>query len=307
MVGMDVPLLPSRTSTPRPIRIPELVDRNTEPPRPACRYCAIKTRTFISANLSTVSASAPMPTARCRLTYATSSTRLTFPRPSMPSMLPFTDEDFAQPWEQCKLLSPAWKTKVDSGFNGIFSFTPDGGPLIGEIFRRRRVLDRRGRVGHPRRVSLVPPRNCWSTDAATSTCTTAMCTASKRFSSHRTTSARRPSRISSRSTTSCIRSSPGCRRVICGSVPHVRQKELGAVFLERRLGGPHWYKANAGLVQQLPPEWVPPARDAWAARFHSPIAAAEAWRTRTSVAMYDMTPLKRLEISGPAPCRSCSA
>ena len=30
-----------------------------------------------------------------------------------------------------------------------------------------------------------------------------------------------------------------------------------------------------------------------------PIAAAEAWRTRTAVALYDMTPLKRLEISGP--------
>src|SRR5262249_11816642 len=32
---------------------------------------------------------------------------------------------------------------------------------------------------------------------------------------------------------------------------------------------------------------------------HSPIAAAEAWRTRTAVALYDMTPLKRLEVSGP--------
>ena len=30
-----------------------------------------------------------------------------------------------------------------------------------------------------------------------------------------------------------------------------------------------------------------------------PIAAAEAWKTRTAVAMYDMTPLKRLEVSGP--------
>ena len=34
-------------------------------------------------------------------------------------------------------------------------------------------------------------------------------------------------------------------------------------------------------------------------QFSSPVAAAEAWRTRTSVAMYDMTPLKRLEIIGP--------
>ena len=71
------------------------------------------------------------------------------------------------------------------------------------------------------------------------------------------------------------------------------------MFLES--GGwerPHWYEANAGLLQQLPPKWAPPARDAWSGQFHSPIAAAEAWRTRTSVAMYDMTPLKRLEIAG---------
>jgi glycine cleavage system aminomethyltransferase T len=49
----------------------------------------------------------------------------------------------------------------------------------------------------------------------------------------------------------------------------------------------------------MPAEWLPPARDAWSNMFSSPIAAAEAWKTRTAVAMYDMTPLKRLEVSGP--------
>jgi glycine cleavage system aminomethyltransferase T len=81
---------------------------------------------------------------------------------------------------------------------------------------------------------------------------------------------------------------------------HARQVELGAVFLEAAAWErPHWYEANAGLVEQLPAAWVPPERDAWAAQFWSPIAAAEAWKTRTAVAMYDMTPLKRLEVSGP--------
>src|SRR3712207_8559016 len=46
---------------------------------------------------------------------------------------------------------------------------------------------------------------------------------------------------------------------------------------------------------ELPAEWVPPERDDWSAQFWSPIAAAEAWKTRTAVAMYDMTPLKRSE------------
>ena len=81
---------------------------------------------------------------------------------------------------------------------------------------------------------------------------------------------------------------------------HRRQEELGAVFLEG--GGwerPHWYEANAALLADLPAAWTPPQRDDWSAQFHSPIAAVEAWRTREGVAMYDMTPLKRLEVSGP--------
>src|SRR3712207_5234716 len=49
------------------------------------------------------------------------------------SMLPFTEEDFAPAWEQSQLLLPSLRSsKIDSGFNGVFSFTPDGGPLIGE-------------------------------------------------------------------------------------------------------------------------------------------------------------------------------
>src|SRR3712207_2155825 len=81
---------------------------------------------------------------------------------------------------------------------------------------------------------------------------------------------------------------------------HARQQELGAVFLEGAgWERPHWYEANAHLVDELPAEWVPPERDAWAGQFWSPIAAAEAWKTRTAVALYDMTPLKRLEVSGP--------
>src|SRR3712207_9387617 len=49
------------------------------------------------------------------------------------SMLPFTEEDFAPAWEQRQLLLPSLRSsKIDSGFNGVFSFTPDGGPLVGE-------------------------------------------------------------------------------------------------------------------------------------------------------------------------------
>lgn len=75
-----------------------------------------------------------------------------------------------------------------------------------------------------------------------------------------------------------------------------RQQELGAYFLEA--GGwerPHWYEANAPLAEGL----RLPERDAWSARYWSPIAAAEAKVTRERVALYDMTPLRRLEVTGP--------
>ncbi|MBV8933589.1 MAG: aminomethyltransferase family protein, partial [Kutzneria sp.] len=74
-----------------------------------------------------------------------------------------------------------------------------------------------------------------------------------------------------------------------------RQRELGAVFLEASgWERPQWYEANAGLVagRDIP---VP---DEWAGRYWSPIVAAEAQHTREAVALYDMTALTRLEVTG---------
>ena len=45
----------------------------------------------------------------------------------------FTQDDFSEAWDNCQRLLPALRTaKIEEGFNGMFSFTPDGGPLIGE-------------------------------------------------------------------------------------------------------------------------------------------------------------------------------
>jgi glycine cleavage system aminomethyltransferase T len=81
---------------------------------------------------------------------------------------------------------------------------------------------------------------------------------------------------------------------------HARQQELGAFFLET--GGwerPWWYEANKDLVKALPASWRPVQRDAWSAQFHSPISAAEAWKTRNAAVMFDMTSFHRFEVSGP--------
>ncbi|KAK1091283.1 hypothetical protein LTR48_006619, partial [Friedmanniomyces endolithicus] len=48
----------------------------------------------------------------------------------MPSRLDFTPEDFEPAWEASKKLLPVLReAEITDGFNGIFSFTPDGGPI----------------------------------------------------------------------------------------------------------------------------------------------------------------------------------
>jgi glycine cleavage system aminomethyltransferase T len=82
---------------------------------------------------------------------------------------------------------------------------------------------------------------------------------------------------------------------------HIRQRELGGFFLEGAgWERPHWFEANRPLLDDLPgDEAFLGRRDAWAGRYWSPIAAAESHATRESVALYDMTPLKRIEVGGP--------
>ncbi|KAF3347132.1 hypothetical protein VdG2_04874 [Verticillium dahliae VDG2] len=59
-------------------------------------------------------------------------TRANVSEHDMPSRLDFTPEDFDPAWTLSQTLLPALReTEIAHGFNGIMSFTPDGGPLIG--------------------------------------------------------------------------------------------------------------------------------------------------------------------------------
>jgi glycine cleavage system aminomethyltransferase T/glycine/D-amino acid oxidase-like deaminating enzyme len=301
MVGMDIPLLPLAHQYAKTDQISDLVGRNTEAAEAALPILRHQDQDlYFREHVDRLGigsyAHRPMPVDLRDLTDSTDVSAA-----SMPSMLPFTDEDFTQPWQQCKLLLPCLeKAKVESGFNGIFSFTPDGAPLIGESpdvagFWIAEAVWVTHSAGVARAVAQLLVDGGSDTDL-------------HGCDVHRFEEVQlAPEYVSETSQQNFVevydilhplqpRLSPRDLRV---SPFNVRQKELGAVFLES--GGwerPHWYEANADLVQQLPPEWTPPPRDGWAGQFHSPIAAAEAWRTRTSVAMYDMTPLKRLEITG---------
>ena len=77
-----------------------------------------------------------------------------------------------------------------------------------------------------------------------------------------------------------------------------RQKELRGVFFENAgWERPQWYDANAGLLDAL--DVAGASRAGWEAREWSPTVAAEHVATRERVAMFDMTPFAKFELAGP--------
>ncbi len=218
----------------------------------------------------------------------------------MPSMLPFTEDDFADAWTESRLLLPGLAdTKVEDGFNGIFSFTPDGSPLLGEHAELSGFwLAEAVWVTHSAGVGRAVAE--WIVDGTPGTdlheCDL------HRFSGGQLS----PAYVRARGCQSFVEvydiihphdrvSDPVGLRT---SPFHHRQVELGAVFGEASgWERPLWHEANAPLLERH--GLTVPERDDWASRWWSPIAAAEAHATRNRVAMYDMTPLMRLEVSGP--------
>ncbi len=301
MVGMDVPLLPLAHQFVWTGQVPDLVGRNTELQEAGLPILRHQDQDlYYRERGDTLGigsyAHRPMPVDLRTLPEGDTT------EAAMPSMLQFTEEDFAPVWEASKRLLPSLReSKIDSGFNGIFSFTPDGGPLVGES------LDVKG---------FWIAEAVWVTHSAGVARSVAQLLVDGRSEIelhgcdvHRFEDVQLdPGYVSETSQRNFVeiydvlhplqpKESPRNLRV---SPFHARQVELGAFFLEGAgWERPHWYESNAALVEALPAEWAPPPRDAWSAQFHSPIAAAEAWKTRTAVAMYDMTPLKRLEVTGP--------
>ncbi|MFI8349737.1 FAD-dependent oxidoreductase [Streptomyces sp. NPDC085596] len=217
----------------------------------------------------------------------------------MPSSYPFTEEDWAPSWADARRLLPALRgAEVESGFNGVFSFTPDGMPLLGESRGLRGLwLAEAVWVTHSAGVARAVAE--WMVDGRPSI-DVHDCDVTRFEEAQRS-----PAYVRERGSQQFVEvydvihplqpmERPRPLRV---SPFHARQEQLGAYFLEG--GGwerPHWYEANAPLVAELGPL---PERDPWSARYWSPIAVAEARATREGVALYDMTPLRRLEVTGP--------
>lgn len=221
----------------------------------------------------------------------------------MPSMLPFTEDDFTPAWAaSADLLPTLGDSKLEEGFNGIFSFTPDGFSIMGEhrdlagFWVAEAVW-----VTHSAGVAKAMAE--WILDGVPAT-DVHECDL-YRFEEP----AKSPEFILKTSSQAFVevydilhpdqyRSDPRDLRV---SPFHARQTELGAFFYEGACWErPAWYEANAPLVAELAEAGVAfPERDDWSTKFYSPISIAEARWTREHVAVYDMTPLTRYEVSGP--------
>ena len=217
--------------------------------------------------------------------------------PRMPSLLAFTETDFKQAWSDALDLLPALRhVEMADAINGLFSFTPDGMPVIGES----------GDVS-----GFWVAEAVWITHSAGVGKVTAEWIASGVPSLDlRECDLHRFDRFSFSPTYVRARASQQYDEVYDVIHPmqpmeeprplrvspwHRRQEELGAFFLEfNGWERPHWYEANARLAGEL--EIAAPNK--WAARFWSPVIAAEHLAAREHAALFDMTTLKRAEVRG---------
>jgi dimethylglycine oxidase len=218
--------------------------------------------------------------------------------PVMPSVLEFTPDDFAESWAWVTELMPALvETSIQEGINGIFSFTPDGLPLMGES----REVDgfwvaEAVWVTHSAGVARAMAE--WLVDGQPRS-DVHECDVN-RFEPHMLA----PAYVEARGRQNFIEvydvihplQPMETPRPLRTSPFHDREDALGAQFLEGNgWERPHWFEANASLLDR----YKVPGRNAWAGRYWSPIAGAEALATRDRVALYDMTSLKRIAVTGP--------
>ena len=218
--------------------------------------------------------------------------------PVMPSVLEFTPDEFAESWAWARELMPSLAgTTIQEGINGIFSFTPDGMPLIGES---REVsgfwVAEAVWVTHSAGVARAMAE--WLVDGRPRS-DVHECDIN-RFEPHMLA----PAYVEARGRQNFVQvydvihplQPMEATRPLRTSPFHVREEALDAQFLEGNgWERPHWFGANAGLLDR----YQVPERNAWAARYWSPIAGAEALATRDRVALYDMTSLKRIAVTGP--------
>jgi glycine cleavage system aminomethyltransferase T/glycine/D-amino acid oxidase-like deaminating enzyme len=230
----------------------------------------------------------------------------------MPSIREFTEEHFYEAThpdidtsahEAAVDLVPALEgVAYDDAFNGMFSFTPDGMPIMGETEEIDGLwwalgvwVTQSGGVGHVMAEWMedgIPRLNDERIDVSSAHVS--------RFQPHsgseRFTKARGGQQYQEVYQLIHPREQPQDPRGLRRSPFHPYQQELDAEFYDQ--GGwemPQWYGANESLLE----EYDVRERSGWLAQCWSPIEGAEHLAVRDRVGMYELSNYTGIEISGP--------
>jgi glycine cleavage system aminomethyltransferase T len=220
----------------------------------------------------------------------------------MPSLMPWTPRDFDVAEAEAARLLPSLAGRMrpsdaSRSINGMFSFTPDAGSIVGESAKVRGFwiceavwVTHGGGMG--RQVAEWMALGEPSYDLAEAD--------ANRFYPYATT----PPYVLERGKQQYREvydiihplqqmTSPRRLRLTPFSSQH---RELGAEFFSAAgWERPHWFEGNRELLRGDPWE----DRDPWAARFWSPIVGAEHLATREGVALFDITPYGKFVARGP--------
>ena len=214
------------------------------------------------------------------------------------AMHDFTPEHFEAAWQSTtELLPPTAKAQLTTKFNGMFSFSIDGMPIMGESRHVKGFWTACAIwVTHSGGAGKAIAE--WMTDGVTTIDMRE--TDVNRFHDH----ARSRTYVYDR----CYKqydevydilhpldqvAKPRGLRV----TPFHARKEAQEGYMIESSGWERaqWFDQNAALVEQY--EIAP--RTGWEARHWSPIQGAEHLATRENVALYDLTPFTKIEVSGP--------
>ncbi|HEX6130727.1 MAG TPA: FAD-dependent oxidoreductase [Actinomycetota bacterium] len=220
-----------------------------------------------------------------------------------PSLMPFTPEHFDVAEAEAARMFPALAGRMrpadpERSLNGMFSFTPDAGSIVGESAAVRgfwvcEAVWVTHAAGMARQVVEWIVEGEPSYDLAEAD--------ANRFYPFQTS----PPYVLARGEQQYREvydvihplQQPSAPRGLRLTPFHERHRELGAEFFtgagwER----PQWFEANRPLVGGVTHEWA--RRTGWAARGWSPIVGAEHLATRERVALFDLTPFAKFDVEG---------
>lgn len=214
-----------------------------------------------------------------------------------PAMRPFGGEEFRSAWADAVELLPELGTvSVAEAYNGLFSFTPDGYPLLGEstavagFWMAEAVW-----ITHAGGVARAVAE--WMTDGRPGIdlheCDV------NRFEPHAVTGGYVRARGAQQFREVYDIAHPlqpmAEPRPVRTTPFYERQEALGAVFHEGRgWEQPRWFDANRPLLEEFPV----PERGGWGGRYWSPIAGAEHLATRSRAGLFDLSPLPKVMVRG---------